>query len=148
MDNKWLETLQAALDEAEMILVGLGEEWEEKRLFKDDAAFQAGRQYLDENDLTWLIPAWNDYCLTRVDSKAAEALDNLRRFLGEKNYFVISTSFGKRVCSTSSIPTYKDTLVEIMTRTIVLKIQILASPTAFCFIRYIIPEILVKFFSL
>ena len=100
MDNKWLETLQAALDEAEMILVGLGEEWEEKRLFKDDAAFQAGRQYLDENDLTWLIPAWNDYCLTRVDSKAAEALDNLRRFLGEKNYFVISTSASRLIAAT------------------------------------------------
>ncbi|MGN0424335.1 MAG: hypothetical protein ACI4FY_03380 [Acetatifactor sp.] len=100
MDRRWMETLQAAMDDAEMILVGLGEEWDEKRVLKDCAAFRVGQQCLEENELTWLIPAWNDYCLTRVDSKAADALDNLQRFLGEKNYFVISTSTNSLIAAT------------------------------------------------
>lgn len=101
MDRRWMETLQAAMDDAEMILVGLGEEWDDKRVLKDCAAFRAGQRCLEENDMTWLQPAWNDYCLTRVGSKAAEALEHLRNFLGEKNYFVLSTSTNRLIAATS-----------------------------------------------
>ena len=92
MDKGWIETLQNAINDAEMILVGLGEEWNEKRVLKESAAYQLGEKWLEANELTWLIPAWSDYCLAKTDSKAARALDSLRRILGEKNYFVISTS--------------------------------------------------------
>ena len=43
---------------------------------------------------------------------------------------------------------YKATVVEIVTSTIVDNIQMLASPMAFCFMRYIIPETAVKCFVL
>lgn len=48
---------------------------------------------------------------------------------------VICASYGKRVTITSFNPPYKDTVIETITRTIVLNMQMFARPTAFCFIR-------------
>ena len=44
-------------------------------------------------------------------------------------------SSGYRLRRMSFCPIYKDTVVETVTSTMVDRIQMLASPTAFCFIR-------------
>ncbi len=48
----------------------------------------------------------------------------------------------------SSVPAYSDTVVDTVTSTAVERMQMLASPAAFCFIRYIILETEVKCFAL
>ena len=48
----------------------------------------------------------------------------------------------------SFIPYHKENVDESITNTIVDNTHILARPTAFCFIRYIIPEIDIKFLVL
>ena len=53
-------------------------------------------------------------------------------------------SLGYRYSRASSTPIYIHTVVDIMTSTIVERTHMFASPAAFRFIRYIIPETEVK----
>ena len=56
----------------------------------------------------------------------------------------MDTSVGHIVRMQSSVPAYNATVEKIVTSTMVDRMQILARPAAFCFIRYISPETVTK----
>lgn len=92
MDKNTMEAIRVAVDEAEMVLVGLGEEWDDFRVLKNNVIYEKGRACLEKLDLTWILPAWNDFCLQEIGSRASRALETLRNLLEGKNYFVVSTA--------------------------------------------------------
>ena len=55
---------------------------------------------------------------------------------------------GYRVRISPSMEVYREKVVDTVTSSAVNKMQMEASPAAFCFIRYSIPETAVKWFSL
>jgi len=76
--------------DADMVLVGLGEEFDVPREAGWRKRYREGRESLKGSGLEWLFPAWSTYC-TRQE-KAAHRLEKLEKILKEKNYFVVSVA--------------------------------------------------------
>lgn len=88
-----LEVIQAA----DLILIGLGEDFNDvKRLQKDDN-YQSGKRLLLENDMQWLLPAWEEFCSAKMEDIITPALEKLSATFANKNYFVIATATDRRV---------------------------------------------------
>lgn len=77
---------------ADMVLVGLGEEFDDVKRLRDNTTYQNGRQMLLEAGYEWLIPAWSEYCSRKMENIIVPALENLLKLLDGKNYFVVSLS--------------------------------------------------------
>ncbi len=87
--EKILEEIQAA----EMVLVGLGEDFNGARQLSQRQEYQRGKELLKEAGFQWLFPAWTHYCDGKFgDEKPKAALEKLAGLLKEKNYFVVSVS--------------------------------------------------------
>ena len=78
--------------QADMVLVGLGEEFDDVKRLCDDTVYQSGRRMLLEAGYEWLIPAWSEYCSGKLEDVITPALENLLRMLDGKNCFVVSVS--------------------------------------------------------
>lgn len=78
--------------QADMVLVGLGEEFDDVKRLRGDEAYQNGRQMLLEAGYEWLMPAWGEYCSGNLEDVITPALENLLKILDGKNYFVVSLS--------------------------------------------------------
>lgn len=78
------------IKEAEMVLVGIGEEFDDERLLRTEE-FQRIRRGL-EQEAPWAIPAWNRYWLEHSESNVPKALRQLAKCLENKNYFVVATA--------------------------------------------------------
>lgn len=87
--EKFLEEIKTA----EMVLVGLGEDFDgTEQLFRRED-YRIGKELLKEAGFQWLLPAWTHYCASRLDDgKRRAALEKLRELLKDKNYFVVSVS--------------------------------------------------------
>ena len=82
-----------AIAQSDMVLVGLGEEFDNGKKLKQSGEYRKGCEYLKEEKLHWLIPAWNEFCAEKAgDRRVEESLDKLAGILSDKNYFVISVS--------------------------------------------------------
>lgn len=93
---------------AEMILVGLGEEFDDS-LLQGSAEHGSGAQKLREAGMNHLLPAWNDFCARRQGiCGVREGLEKLCGLLAEKNYFVVSVSASGEICR---VPWKRDRLV-------------------------------------
>ncbi len=84
------------ISEAEMILVGLGEEFDDSVLQKSPE-YVNGAEKLKAMGQSTLIPAWTEfYSGTDTEkqgsSSVSTALEKLRALLEQKNYFVVSVS--------------------------------------------------------
>lgn len=86
-----MDQLKKAIQEADMILVGLGEEFDQEKMLNQISAYKEGRQILEQSDNAWMIPAWNRM-YSSEDEKLLKHLKKLADVLSEKNYFVISTA--------------------------------------------------------
>lgn len=81
------------LEEADLVLVGLGEDFDDIRTLNKSEEYKKGRELLEESGVHWLIPAWMEYCEKRIgDDDVSKALYKLAAMLQNKNYFVVSTS--------------------------------------------------------
>lgn len=78
--------------QADMVLVGLGEEFDDIKRLRDNVPYQSGKRTLLEDGYEWLLPAWNEYCSGELENLVTPALENLRGILDGKNYFVVSLS--------------------------------------------------------
>lgn len=86
------------VEQSEMVLVGLGEDFDGTRLLRQRADYRDGSERLKAEGLSWLIPAWNEYCLEQEGEHAVEAaLDRLDALLAGKNHFVVSVSTNSRI---------------------------------------------------
>lgn len=82
------------IQDADMVLVGLGEEFNGKKFLKEYSNYADDIKYLEQKK-AWLIPAYNYYQLGDRQKMITEALNKLKDLLKDKNYFVISTSTNK-----------------------------------------------------
>lgn len=95
----WLEGLYMDLDvlqkieEADLVLVGLGEEFDCTKLLKQNEEYNQKLQLLDNLECKWLLPLLNQqYMAEDTKNKVKRALEKLADVLQNKNYFVVSTS--------------------------------------------------------
>jgi len=95
MENKDVRDL---LKEAELVLVGLGEDFDDVRTLSKSPEYKKGRELLEEAGKYWLIPAWMEYCGARIGGDDAEkSLHKLAMMLQDKNYFIVSTSTNRTI---------------------------------------------------
>lgn len=81
------------IDEAEMVLVGLGEEFDNTREFCREKTYVRGKELLADSLQSATLPIWQELFRTeRADTGAREGLSALARCLEKKNYFVVSAS--------------------------------------------------------
>lgn len=83
------EEILQKIAEADMVLVGIGEEFEDNRVLKNIEQYRSLREQ-QEKDCAWMIPATNRCLLKQSDSKVYLALNRLAKLLEGKNYFVVS----------------------------------------------------------
>lgn len=96
------EKILAKIKEADMILVGLGEEFDDSRRLKDCEEYVRGCRLLAERGCSWLRPAWNEYCSAKLGGEdIKQALQKLAGLLEDKNYFVVATATDSRICETA-----------------------------------------------
>lgn len=89
--------IREKIGEADMILIGLGEELEERNLIKDNAVYTRGCELLEKNDLQWLLPGWREYFVELNGSKLTKALNHMLELIKDKNYFAVTTCIDSRI---------------------------------------------------
>ena len=86
------------LEEAELVLVGLGEDFDDVRTLNKSDEYKKGRTLLEEANLHWLIPVWMEYCRVRIgDDAVRKSLHKLATMLQDKNYFIVATSTNRTI---------------------------------------------------
>lgn len=82
--------------DAEMVLIGIGEEFEQEKQFRRNQEYIKMRTVAEAIGKDWLVPALNRYFLLEQDGREENrALSGLRFLAGlikDKNYFVITAT--------------------------------------------------------
>lgn len=91
--------IREKIEEAEMVLVGLGEEFQCPVSVRTLPEYEKGRERLNASELSWLFPAWDDYCESRVKADTGVILEKLADILAEKNYFVVSVAMNRSIAN-------------------------------------------------
>lgn len=89
------EEIKEIISDSDMILIGLGEEFNDISFLKKNTDYSEGRQLLEERGLYWLLPAYEQKCrsmLTNRQDEIKTALCKLAEGIQNKNYFVVSVS--------------------------------------------------------
>lgn len=90
--------IQQEIQSAEMILVGVGEEFDNRKPLKTIPGYSEGCRILEQSDMAWILPAWNRmYTEESGDNRVTESLTKLSELISDKNYFVVSTSTNDEV---------------------------------------------------
>lgn len=92
--------IKTKIEEADLVLIGIGEEFEHPAFLKQDEEYERVCSHLTEMGMTDLMPYINVKFLKENEEKTVAALKKLKDVLNEKNYFIVSTcmnDFIKRV---------------------------------------------------
>lgn len=93
MRQEEMPEILSCIDEAEMVLVGLGEEFDNVREFRQEKIYVQGKELLADSPQSAMLPLWQSQFRTEgADDFVRESLNNLARCLEKKNYFVVSVS--------------------------------------------------------
>ncbi len=87
------EKLRQVIAEADMILVGIGEEWETNyKKMRDVEPFQTWMSEIEQKEACkWLLPFLRAFSLKNIcDDRKMAAYQTLQKLLQDKNYFMIS----------------------------------------------------------
>lgn len=92
------------LEQADMVLVGLGEDFDDIRTLRQCEGYLPGVEKLKEQGIRWLVPAWNEYCRERAGASGlSEAIGKLASLLRGKNHFAVSVSTERQLSSVGRI---------------------------------------------
>ncbi len=92
------EFFRDKIEQSEMVLVGLGEDFDGMTTLRRRADYVRGCERLKAEGVSWLIPAWNEYCLEQSGEHAVEeALDKLDNLLEGKNHYTVSVATNSRI---------------------------------------------------
>lgn len=91
------DNIREKIEQAEMVLVGLGEEFQCPAEVRSLPEYERGRETIQSAGMPWLWPAWDDYCERRVKTDVGQVLGKLAGILAEKNYFVVSVAMNDYV---------------------------------------------------
>lgn len=87
------KTILQDIDEAEMILVGLGEEFNAVKWLKSgDDKYSQCREMLEREEYLWMLPAYQEMKREEGQIPLETALHRLTDILKGKNYFVVSVA--------------------------------------------------------
>ncbi|MBQ2803572.1 MAG: hypothetical protein IJF07_06710 [Lachnospiraceae bacterium] len=95
-----MQEIYEKIEEADMILIGLGEEFDDVNFLKNIAHYQEGKDWLKENQMLWLLPAYDEYFREHKSDHNQQiklALEKLAELIKEKNYFVVTTAFNEAI---------------------------------------------------
>lgn len=87
--NIYKERFLQCLQEADMVLIGIGEEFNFIRDLKRGTPDKEERDRLADSENAWLLPAWN---MLQDTTGMFEVLSKFAKLIAEKNYFVVSVS--------------------------------------------------------
>lgn len=85
------------LEKADMILVGLGEDFELKKLLRTQPEYNQNLQKLNMAEQNWRIPFLDAYFIKKYKKELFEAYRKLEQLIRNKNYFMISTAMNETV---------------------------------------------------
>ncbi len=88
-----------AIQDAEMVLVGLGEEFDDLAQVRQMLGYEEGKANLLQSAESSMMPAWQSLFRSEQTSKIVRSLENLAKILENKNYFVISVSTNKDIAT-------------------------------------------------
>lgn len=88
--NENYNILKSKIEEAEIVLVGIGEEFEYREVLLSDDKYQRVCNQLAMHQMEALLPYVNHYFLMK-NAKYQRAFSNLANLLDGKNVFVVST---------------------------------------------------------
>lgn len=92
------DEILAKISDSDMVLVGLGEDFDDILRLRDISEYKRGKEWLRETGHSWLIPAWNEYCSAKLqEDSVSSALKKLASRLNGKNYYIVSTATDHRV---------------------------------------------------
>ena len=95
MDDRTKEILQK-IEEAEYVLVGLGQEFDMENLLQANPEYGKVREQLQENNALWLLPYVEEHLreqqLPKIEEEIRQGLNKLASVLEKKSYFVVSSS--------------------------------------------------------
>lgn len=84
------ERIWEKIREADMLLLGIGEEFEERSLLRAQPEYTACADYLEQQERPDLLPLLAEG-IQRDRGRAVAALQRLYRIAGDKNYYLVST---------------------------------------------------------
>lgn len=83
--------LKQKVEEAQLVLVGVGEEFNGMQMLRKNSRYQEIEEELSQRkDYIWMLP-YIQYLFLKKDTKLMKALQNLKELIEEKNYFVVTT---------------------------------------------------------
>lgn len=95
MEDKKEEILQK-IEEAEYVLVGLGQDFDMEFLLQTREDYCHIREQLQQNKVLWLLPyveeQFRRQYLPEMEQEIRKGLENLAKILEKKSYFVVSSS--------------------------------------------------------
>ncbi len=94
------DNIRKRIEDAEMVLVGLGEEFQCPADIRKLPEYEKGKETLHTAGMLWLLPAWDDYCERRSNADTGVVLEKFADILAEKNYFVISVAMNASIANT------------------------------------------------
>ncbi len=103
-----ITAMKKMLEEADMVLVGIGEDFEEASCLSSQAAYREACGKIADANAQWVMPYVNHIFL-KQDKKLLRAYHNLAGMLKDKNYYVISVSTNGFL---SDAPLKEDRIVE------------------------------------
>lgn len=83
--------IKEKIAEADLVLIGIGEEFEQQAFLKKNEKYQEVCEVLSEKGMTDLLPYINVLCLKEKAEESVTAMRNLLEIVKEKNYFIVST---------------------------------------------------------
>jgi len=91
--------IREKIEEAEMVLVGLGEEFQCPSDVRRLPEYEKGKEVLQAAGIFWLLPAWDDYCERRAHANTDVVLKKFADILAGKNYFVVSVAMNDYIAN-------------------------------------------------
>ncbi len=90
------ESFIKQIEDADMILVGLGEEFNDIKRLKNMEGYVAGKERIERTEALWLLPAYDELyreqCYNNNEDRIHDVLNKLAEVLQNKNYFIVSTA--------------------------------------------------------
>ena len=91
------ELVLQEIEAADMILIGLGEEFDQRSQLLKNENYKRNEKKLKDDKNEWLIPVLMEESRIEMGISISKALDNLVKLLDNKNYYIISTSLSDEI---------------------------------------------------
>lgn len=92
-------TILGHIEKADMLLIGLGEEFNCSYAIQKTNSYREMKDRLQEAGELWLMPAFQRIVGMEWDESIRHGLDKLCEAISSKNYFIVATSTNDLLCS-------------------------------------------------